>query len=318
MASSTILPCNVCGKVDKENKWCKGCLDRTYCCEEHQHLDWNQHKFLCKPNLDTCAVCGTTETLKLCGACLHRQYCCAEHQKEAWREHRQICKVYQELGLQHEKDAGRVAKRLILYYNEQGPTPTLSIRLGMELLTLGKHHGLEDRQYLFGGMHIICTALVDEKKFSEAEIFARDLVQASVTAVPDDQCGAASKLVSVLRLQERLHEALVVCVETLDKFKKRKERNGKLTLLQSKSLVLHALSRREEALRLYDYCVDQFLAMNNVIGAIGAMHAMAPLEYNAGKRKDGRAMMDRAIEMARLKAPGMLSRLCEERKNFVV
>jgi tetratricopeptide (TPR) repeat protein len=299
-AVTDIKACNTCGVkiADFSHLTCGGCMNRVYCCKDHQRKDWGLHKHGCKYNPDGCAVCGEREGLQSCAGCLHRKYCCAEHQKEAWKDHKPLCNVYKELKITSNTDPDETASALLDYNNELIVEKRFELALPVivEALAMTKHFGLKE-------LHFICLKQIGGtlsllKKFEEAEIFARDAIEFARDELPDTEweIDAAGTLATVLLSASKDPEAIELCDSYLELYgaEDTERMNG---LKSYRSQALSGLDRHEEALAQL-----AFVRTSNC----ACMHdweTLSDAQHNVGQLIEAIKSMEKAVGLARVGDP---------------
>jgi tetratricopeptide (TPR) repeat protein len=226
-------------------------MNRVYCCEEHQKLDWNTHKPSCKYNPGSCEVCGKREGLQSCAGCLHRKCCCEEHQKKAWKDHKTICNVYKKLKLANHTDPKETAKVLFKHFGDllygRVRVRKLALRVIIEVLSLATNFGLHDEHHAC--LWQMAVTLHRLKKIEEAEIFARDAIDFSRDKLNNlqQEFSSAGILAGVLLDASKSKEAIEVCDHYLE-ICSAEDSMSKNTLSAFKSQALSDLGRDDEAL----------------------------------------------------------------------
>jgi hypothetical protein len=236
---------------------CGGCMNRVYCCKEHQKVDWGLHKHACKYNLDSCEVCGTGDHLQSCAGCLRRKFCCVEHQKQAWKDHKPLCLLYQRMRLSSQANPSETALSLLKIAGdlEFGPEMRvdLALRANIEALALTKHFGLTD-------LHFACLlhtsgSLVGMERWEEAEAFARDTVNFAKVEMHGDResmMTATTVLVGALSRASKAKEKIEICDHFLALFGS-EDSSETNQFRMHKSQALSLLERNEEALKQLDF-----------------------------------------------------------------
>jgi hypothetical protein len=292
-----IKSCNVCGVSSTEYLTCKGCLNRVFCCLDHQKVDWRSHKHGCLYNPDRCGVCGKREGLQCCAGCLHRKYCCVEHQKEAWKDHKTICNVYQKLKLSTNTDPEETATELLTYSSDilviLETRSDMVVRVNVEVLAMTKHFGLKH-------LHLICIlglggTLLTLNKFEEAEIFARDGADFAREVVPEleMELSATGLLASVLLHTKKFQDVIGVCDYYLE-LRGTEDSKEMDTLRGSRGQALSLLGRHEEALDQLSYVYTSKHVDSS------EWHLISEVQKRAGQLTEAAKSMKKANAMYRM------------------
>jgi tetratricopeptide (TPR) repeat protein len=249
--------CHVCGS-EYHMLTCEDCLERDYCSLKCQKIDRTLHRHMCLRKMDRCETCGTNEGLNWCSACLQRQYCSTACQKKARKDHKLVCDAYKAVGLEV-VDPEELIQKLLAHSAQLGRSNQheSQLRVEIEALALSKALQMSDRTLL--AKHNLSTILEAMSRYPEAEVYAREMVADSENETPfrSVHVMAAERLTIVLCCQEKFEDARRVSHAACLRFGSIEDRAAVVRLVEAKSKALWHLSRVEEALLLWEPCVEQ-------------------------------------------------------------
>jgi tetratricopeptide (TPR) repeat protein len=205
-------------------------------------------------------VCGKKEGLNFCSGCLQRQYCSPKCQKEAWKEHKPVCNAYKAVGLDL-TDPEQVANKLMEYAKQLGDSNLCEsqLRVSTEVLAFCKvsEVNIECTMTALANLSVnLCTM----SRFSEAEIFAREMVAEleKETPIQGMHMYASENLSCVLMLQANFEEARSVAHDAITRFLPllpEAEGGAMVRLMEAEVSALEGLGRNQEALDLAQHCL---------------------------------------------------------------
>jgi tetratricopeptide (TPR) repeat protein len=204
-------------------------------------------------------MCGKKENLNSCTGCFHCNYCSKECQAKGWWEHKVICRAYKAVG--HDvTDPEQVVLGLLDYARELGDSNRheSQLRVSTETLAFCKASNVQT-QLMMEAMSSVGTTLRDMSRYSEAEIFAREMVAEAEKLTPIGQAhvSAFEQLSNVLFYQDKIEESRRVAHDAVERFRPclLQETDSMLLLMEAESSALRHLDRNEEALALAYQCL---------------------------------------------------------------
>jgi hypothetical protein len=178
----------MCGVESDKYLTYKGCLNRVFCCVDHQKKDWKTHPtrpYACTTPTGARSAGSGTGSRAVLGAC-NASTAARSTRRRPGRSTRPYATLYKELGLGTNTSPKVTAEVLSDHAQElmagREVQMDLALRVIIELLSLTKYFGLHIE-------HVMClwkmsTALIHLNNFDEAEIFARD----AILTTPEMNC----------------------------------------------------------------------------------------------------------------------------------
>jgi tetratricopeptide (TPR) repeat protein len=156
-------------------------------------------------------------------------------------------------------DPEEVVRKLQEYSLQLGHSNLLEsqLRVETELLAFCKASNM-NRETTMDSMLYLSITLSSMSRYSEAEIFARELVEESEkeTLISEVYVYVAENLSNVLHHQDKFEEALAVAHDAVERFRPvLEEGDAMVRLMEAESDALRGIGRHQEALDLARHCI---------------------------------------------------------------